>query len=96
MPSRPSYASFIAALFLTLLVLLLFHTVPVSSDADFESVRIRSGYNDMSGRGGDPADKYWHESVFHPHYDGRFTDQELEYQEQRANLSLLMQSYLFS
>ncbi|KAF6226307.1 hypothetical protein HO133_009173 [Letharia lupina] len=68
----------------------------VKGDADIESVRIHHGYEDMSGRGGDPKAKYWHESVFHPHYDGRFTDHTLPYEEQKANLSLLMQSYLSS
>lgn len=68
----------------------------VKGDADIESVRIHHDYEDMSGRGGDPKAKYWHESVFHPHYDGRFTDHTLPYEEQKANLSLLMQSYLSS
>lgn len=32
---------------------------PVFGDADFESVRWRFGYEDMSGRHGDPPGKYW-------------------------------------
>ena len=32
---------------------------PVKGDADIESVRIHHDYQDMSGRGGDPAAKYW-------------------------------------
>lgn len=68
----------------------------VKGDADIASVRIHYDYEDMSGRGGDPKAKYWHESIFHPHYDGRFTDHTLSYEEQKANLSLLMQSYLYS
>ncbi|KAL2042015.1 hypothetical protein N7G274_005203 [Stereocaulon virgatum] len=68
----------------------------VCGDADFESVRIKYDYRYMGGRGGDPKEKYWHESVFHPHYDGRFTDHALPYEEQKSNLTLLMQSYLWS
>lgn len=49
---------------------------------------------DMSGRAGDPKEKYFHESVFHPHYDGRFADQELDYVERKRDLSNLMQTYL--
>ncbi|KAI9717924.1 MAG: hypothetical protein M1812_004451 [Candelaria pacifica] len=42
-------------------------------DADFYSVRTRLA-KDRSGKGGDPKDKYFHESTFHPHLDGRFAD----------------------
>ena len=66
------------------------------ADADFESVRIAYDYEERSGRHGDPKGKYWHESVFHPHYDGRFTDHVLLYNYQRTNLTALMQSYLFA
>ncbi|KAL8695074.1 MAG: hypothetical protein Q9218_000352 [Villophora microphyllina] len=65
----------------------------VQGDADFESVRVLMT-QDSSGKGGDPEEKYWHESVFHPHYDGRFIDHELDYEDQRTNLTSLMQSYL--
>ena len=68
----------------------------VVADADFESVRFRFDYKERSGRHGDPEGKYWHESVFHPHYDGRFTDHALPDEYQRSNLTQLMQSYLFS
>jgi len=40
-------------------------------DADFLSVRTHM-LKDMSGRAGDPKEKYFHESIFHPHYDGRY------------------------
>lgn len=83
------------SLALALTALLLQYRL-VKGDADIESVRIHHDYKDMSGRGGDPKAKYWHESVFHPHYDGRFTNHTLPYEEQKANLSLLMQSYLSS
>jgi len=83
------------SLAIALLALILL-AAPANGDADFESVRIKYDYPDMSGRYGDPNGKYWHESVFHPHYDGRFTDHALAEEEQRSNLTLLMQSYLFS
>ncbi|KAB8304418.1 hypothetical protein EYC80_003820 [Monilinia laxa] len=62
-------------------------------DADFYSVRTKS-HKDMSGRRGDPSGKYFHESVFHPHYDGRFADKQLGYRERRQALSNLIQTYL--
>jgi len=62
-------------------------------DADFLSVR-RKQQKDMSGRGGDPKEKYFHESIFHPHYDGRFTDHVLDYAEQKRELKNLLQTYL--
>ncbi|KAH6669550.1 LicD family-domain-containing protein [Halenospora varia] len=62
-------------------------------DADFLSVRTKM-HKDMSGRGGDPKEKYFHESVFHPHYDGRFADHELGYRERKQALSNLIQTYL--
>lgn len=76
--------------------LLSLHPTPASGDADFESVRYRYDYRERSGRHGDPKGKYWHESVFHPHYDGRFTDKVLSYEQQTTNLTALIQSYLFS
>ena len=79
---------------LHLLLLLLFPLPTTRADADFESVRMRYDFEDMSGRYGDPPGKYWHESVFHPHYDGRFTDRTLPYLHQRGNLSVLIQAYL--
>ncbi|TKA81171.1 hypothetical protein B0A49_01884 [Cryomyces minteri] len=62
-------------------------------DADFASVRTRLD-RDRSGKKGDPPDKYFHESTFHPHYDGRFADRELSYRERQAHLTALMQTYL--
>ncbi|KAJ9151917.1 Protein MNN4 [Pleurostoma richardsiae] len=62
-------------------------------DADFLSVR-RKLRKDMSGKRGDPPDKYFHESVFHPHYDGRFADHVLDYAEQKKALKNLVQTYL--
>ncbi|KAI9047758.1 hypothetical protein LZ554_008468 [Drepanopeziza brunnea f. sp. 'monogermtubi'] len=62
-------------------------------DADFLSVRTHM-HKDMSGKKGDPSEKYFHESVFHPHYDGRFADHQLGYQERKEALSNLIQTYL--
>ncbi|KAH9215220.1 LicD family-domain-containing protein [Leptodontidium sp. 2 PMI_412] len=62
-------------------------------DADFYSVRTHM-HKDMSGRRGDPAEKYFHESTFHPHYDGRFADHQLGYRERKQALSNLIQTYL--
>ncbi|KAK4969845.1 mannosyltransferase [Elasticomyces elasticus] len=62
-------------------------------DADFNSVRTRL-FDDHSGRKGDPKDKYFHESIFHPHYDGRFADKPLPSDERRAYLVALVHTYL--
>ncbi|KAI9830522.1 MAG: hypothetical protein M1819_005480 [Sarea resinae] len=62
-------------------------------DADFESVRTKLD-RDHSGKPGDPKEKYFHESVFHPHYDGRFAARPLSYNERRTHLTALMQTYL--
>ncbi|KAL9031682.1 MAG: hypothetical protein Q9196_000315 [Gyalolechia fulgens] len=76
-----------------LAVALALNCAEVKGDADFESVRILMT-EDSSGKDGDPRTKYWHESTFHPHYDGRFIDHELDYEDQRTNLTSLVQSYL--
>ncbi|KAH8899356.1 hypothetical protein GQ53DRAFT_836410 [Thozetella sp. PMI_491] len=60
--------------------------------ADFLSVRTKT-QKDMSGNG-DPPEKYFRESVFHPHYDGRFAEQPLEQEEQHAALRNLIRTYL--
>lgn len=95
-PPRSSLPSFLWNIISLLSLLLLISPPSTLADADFESVRIRYDYKQRSGRKGDPKGKYWHESVFHPHYDGRFTDKRLPDEYQRTNLTLLMQSYLFS
>ena len=62
-------------------------------DADFESVRTRleRSYVDQEL---DRPTKYFHESTFHTHYDGRFGDQQLKYDEKQTHLSTLIRSYL--
>ncbi|CAL3972276.1 unnamed protein product [Diplocarpon coronariae] len=64
-------------------------------DADFSSVRSRI-HKDMSGRKGDPVEKYFRVGLFrfHPHYDGRFADHQLGYHERKQALSNLIQTYL--
>lgn len=68
-------------------------TTLVSANGDEPQAR-RQVRKDLSGRGGDPPQKYFHESVFHPHYDGRFSDHVLPYNEQRMALKSLVQTYL--
>lgn len=65
----------------------------VRGDANFAQVRTRL-HRDMSARDYDPPEKYFHESVFHPHYDGRFGEKALPYHEQKAALKNLLQTYL--
>ncbi|KAL1305678.1 hypothetical protein AAFC00_007271 [Neodothiora populina] len=66
---------------------------PSRRDADFNSVRTRLKH-DHSGKGGDDPGKYFHESTFHPHYDGRFAEKPLPYDEKRVHLTALVQTYL--
>ncbi|KAI9839759.1 MAG: hypothetical protein M1838_004261 [Thelocarpon superellum] len=62
-------------------------------DADFESVRTRLRKT-LSGKAGDPQEKYFHESIFHPHYDGRFAEKTLSYAEKMESLPVMVQAYL--
>ena len=63
------------------------------ADADFVDVRVKLD-RDRSGRGGDPKGKYFHESTFHPHYDGRFAAKTLKAELRLPYLTTLMQSFL--
>ncbi|ORY08647.1 LicD family-domain-containing protein [Clohesyomyces aquaticus] len=64
-------------------------------DADFASLRgLTTVSRDRSGKKGDPVDKYFHESTFHPHYDGRFAQRVVSYDTRRTHLTHLMQTYL--
>lgn len=67
--------------------------VSVQADADFNDVRTNLQIS-SSGRSGDPADKYFHESIFHPHYDGRFASREVAETERLAHLTALIQTFL--
>lgn len=65
----------------------------VLADADFLDVRTHLD-RDRSGKRGDPKDKYFHESTFHPHYDGRFAAKQIKDEEKLAHLTAMMQAFL--
>ncbi|KAF7509766.1 hypothetical protein GJ744_007461 [Endocarpon pusillum] len=67
----------------------------VEADADFLDVRTKLE-KDRSGRKGDPAEKYFHESTFHPHYDGRFADDQVGKEERLDHLTALIQTFLYT
>lgn len=79
-------------LFVSLLALVSERST-VKADADFESVRVNL-VEDHSGKGGDQSEKFFHESTFHPHYDGRFSTQQMAAAERRINLTALVKAYL--
>ncbi|USW49084.1 Putative LicD family protein [Septoria linicola] len=62
-------------------------------DADFESVRTRLDKSFVDAEPDHP-NKYFHESTFHQHYDGRFADQPLKYDEKQESLAALIRTYL--
>jgi phosphorylcholine metabolism protein LicD len=66
---------------------------PVWADADFLDVRTNLD-KDRSGKRGDPVDKYFHESTFNPHYDGRFADGEVEKSVRLPHLTALIRTFL--
>ena len=65
----------------------------VAADAEFLDVRTKLE-RDRSGKKGDPKDKYFHESTFHPHYDGRFANQVLPTDERLPHLTDLIRTFL--
>jgi hypothetical protein len=80
----------------TLLILLitLFNIFPLTSaDAAFEDVRTNLAKS-RAGRRGDPNEKYFHESTFHPHYDGRFASHALPTAERLPHLTDLIRTFL--
>ncbi|KAA8648581.1 putative mannosylphosphorylation protein (Mnn4) [Aspergillus tanneri] len=63
-------------------------------DVTFQSVR-NEMVKDYSGQGGDiPDQKYFRESDFHYHYDGRFANDTLPAEETIPHLSELIRTYL--
>lgn len=76
-----------------LLLVLTIHTSFTRCDADFLDVRTTLE-KDRSGKFGDPKDKYFHESTFHPHYDGRFAQREVAAGERLSHLTAMMQTFL--
>jgi len=77
----------------TFLFILSANLRTVNADAAFLDVRTGQD-KDHSGKLGDPKDKYFHESHFHPHYDGRFSVQEVGKEERLPHLTALMQTFL--
>ena len=65
----------------------------IKRDADFESVRTHLGHSYQNSEPGSP-NKYFHESTFHIHYDGRFAGKPLNHDERRNRLAALMRTYL--
>jgi len=91
---------------MTLLLSLLLHFLialqPVVStptlskrDADFESVNthLEKNHNQKNLK---EHDKYFHESTFSRHYDGRFGAKALSEEDRRSHLKVLIQTYLSS
>ena len=62
-------------------------------DAPFRGVRTHLDRS-FSNRANEDPNKYFHESIFHSHYDGRFGSKELLYGERRVHLRALAQAYL--
>jgi hypothetical protein len=91
---------------MTLLLSLLLHFLialqPVVStptlskrDADFESVNTHLAKN-HNQKNLKEQDKYFHESTFSRHYDGRFGAKALSEEDRRSHLTVLIQTYLSS
>lgn len=79
---------------LVLISLLLSLLTPLTSaDADFLDVRTYLD-RDRSGKRGDPKDKYFHESTFHSHYDGRFANREVSNEVRLDHLTTLIRTFL--
>lgn len=64
-----------------------------NTDPDFMSVRDKVA-KDYSGDDAVSAEKYFHESSFHYHYDGRFASEPLPDEETIPHLSALIRTYL--
>ena len=62
-------------------------------DAPFEEARTRLD-RDHSLVKGVEVEKYFREAAFASHYDGRFADDELSYEDRRIHLVALIQTYL--
>lgn len=64
-------------------------------DAPFEHVRTRRDRVHRN-KAEDERNKYFHESTFGEHYDGRFANKKLNYDNRRKHLTALIQTYLSS
>ncbi|KAE8350381.1 putative mannosylphosphorylation protein [Aspergillus coremiiformis] len=67
-----------------------------ASDADTDFTSVRSQFvKNYSGTGpSEPGEKYFQESSFHYHYDGRFANEPLSDKETPPHLSQLIRTYL--
>lgn len=65
----------------------------VAADADFHSVKTHLEKS-FANKDEDKPNKYFHEATFHQHYDGRFAEKALMYDERQDRLSYLIQTYL--
>ena len=76
-------------------ILSLSFIVPVDAAAEFLDVRVHLR-NDRSGNS-DPEEKYFHESTFHSHYDGRFAYKPIHRSRARLkHLTALTQTFFFT
>lgn len=64
-------------------------------DADFDSVNTHLDKN-HNKKNSKQHDKYFHESTFNQHYDGRFGASALKDEERRSHLTVLIQTWLSS
>ncbi|KAJ9149709.1 Protein MNN4 [Coniochaeta hoffmannii] len=76
-----------------LVLLLTALTKSVRGEIDLSGIRRRPEVTRSSTASG-PSNKYFREATFHPHYDGRFADHALGYQDQQRALRNLMRAYL--
>lgn len=64
----------------------------VKRHTDFQSVRTHLDW-DYSNKDEDSPEKYFHESSFHQHYDGRFAEKPLEYKEKLQHLTTMITTF---
>ena len=78
-----------------ILCIRLFAALPLAEKrhAPFGIVKTRSD-QDYGKPQSDEPNKYFHEARLGSHYDGRFGDRELNYEDWRSSLKALVQTYL--
>ncbi|KAK5709803.1 mannosyltransferase [Elasticomyces elasticus] len=79
--------------FSILLACFLFSPNRILADAPYDQVQDNPTWSNQN-LDDVRADKYFHESTFAEHYDGRFGDRKLNYDERRYHLTALMQTYI--
>lgn len=71
------------------------HPTHIKRDANFLSFQgLTHVSKDHSGKSGDLVGKYFHESTFNPHYDGRFAEDVLPNDIRLVHLRTLTRTYL--